>query len=130
MMCVGFELQKLIQFNFFFRLKCLATDYMEVLNRVNSVAYKEFMKVGLVDFAYLVFLTIGLFTINNYFLCGIIFLSVMQSILFRLIKNKSIRKVSYILEILLSLTLLVLSIINILYYNIDGILLIKQLFNI
>lgn len=119
---IGFEIQKLMQFSLFFRLKCLATDYnSRILKRIKSTAYSEMIKVGLIDAVYIVVCIIGLFTINEYFFFLIFMLSVMQNFIFKVIKNKTIRKISYTLDILLTIALLASSIINSYYYHLDGI---------
>ena len=88
---LGYEIQKLIQFNFFFKLKRISTDYRESILAKVSVAnltfYKELLKITLIDFFYLIILIIGLFTINDYFICGILLLWITQSYIFKYIKK-------------------------------------------
>jgi hypothetical protein len=124
-----YEIQKIFQFNYFFRLVCISTDYRErLLTKTASVAYQELMKIILVDLAYVITLVIGLFTINKYFMFGIIFLSIFQTFLYRITKNKIVRKIEYILNITLSIILLLLSLINIYFYHLDSITLINTIF--
>jgi len=129
---IGFELQQLFQFNFFFRMYCLIIDYpTKIFKRVNSVAYKETIKLTFADLAYTIILAAGLFsTTTVYFFCGILFLSFIRSAIFKIVKNKTIRKILYIIDILLSLSLLTLSIINLIFYQLNGIEFIKHFFNI
>jgi hypothetical protein len=99
----------------------MTTDYKQnLLTRVNSVAYREFMKLILVELTYTIIVFIGIFTINKYFMIGLIFLSIIQTILYKITKNKVIRKTEYIINSILSFILL-LSIINIYFYHLDSI---------
>lgn len=123
---IAFELQKLIQLNFFFRIKMLFTSYSKrILKKTSTTAYKEFFKIALIDICYFIIICIGLFTINRYFFCAILFLSILKTLIFKL-KNKTFKKFWFILDIIFSITLLSLSIINFSYYQIDGIQFIKQ----
>lgn len=127
---LGFEIQKIFQFNFFFRLKCITSDYSKRITlKINSIVYKEILKISLVDLMYIIVLLIGLFTINKYFLCGILVLGALDTIIFKFIKNKTFRKIFFIIDILLSIIFLSLSIINSLYFQLDGIQFIKQIIN-
>ena len=112
-LAIGYELQKLIQFSFFFRLRSLVYDYpKKVQHKVKTVVFKELLKITLIEVCYLLILFVGLFTINLYFVCVILFLSFIQNIIFKKIKNKNIRKISFTLDILFSIVLLSLSIIQ------------------
>ena len=126
---IGFEIQKLFQLNSFFRLKCSLTDYKKIITKEKSPVHKEFIKIIIVDFFYLTIIVIGLFSINEYFFCCILFLSVIQTIIFKIIKNKIIRKISYTIDIILSILLLTLTIINFVFYHLNGIKFIEQLIN-
>ena len=114
---LGYEIQKLIQFNFFFKLKRISTDYRESILAKVSVAnltfYKELLKITLIDFFYLIILIIGLFTINDYFICGILLLWITQSYIFKYIKNNFVRKTFFLLNILLSIYFLIVALITI-----------------
>ena len=123
-----YEIQKIFQFNYFFRMACISTDYRKnILTKEKSVAYSELMKIVLIDLVYFFTLLFGIFTINTFFMCGIIYLSIIQSILYRFIKNKNIRKIEYAVNIILSIILLLLSIINIYFYNLDNIIFINTI---
>jgi len=125
---LGYEIQKLIQFNFFFRIKCILSDYNKhIFNKINSVAFKELVKLTIIDFIYLISIIVNLFTVNLYFAASILLLSFIQGVLFKNIKNKPLRKILYVVDIILTILLLSLSIINILYFKTDGLNLIKQL---
>lgn len=125
---IVFELQKLFQFNYAFKLKRLLSDYPKIMTRVKSVAYKEILKNSLMEFLYLIVVFIGLFTINSYFMAGILFLSFLQSLIFKKIKNKTFKKIFFILDILLTIILFGISIINIFFYNLSSLELIKTFF--
>jgi hypothetical protein len=126
---IGFEIQKLFQVNFFFKVKRLTADYYkQIITKVNTVLYKEIIKISLVDILYTIILFFGLFTINRYFFFGILLLSLIQAIVFK-IKNVTFRKISYIIDNILSIILLSLSVINFLYYKVDALQFIKQLIN-
>jgi len=128
-LAIGYELQKLIQFNFFFKLRSLTSDYAnQIKTRINSVIFKELLKISFVDLGYLLIVIFGLYTINLYFFFCITILALIQNLVFKTIKNKTIRKVSFTIDILLSIILLLLSLINSMYYHLDSIQLIKQLF--
>ena len=126
---IVWEIQKLIQFNYFFRLSCLSSDYPKLITRrIKSVAYNETIKIALVEIVYTTITFIGIFSKNVYFFCGIFALTFFHVLIFKYIKQKKIRKISFVINIFLSIILLILPIINSLFYNqIDGILFIKQL---
>jgi len=128
---IAFEIQKLFQFNLFFRLKTISHDYKNILNKkTNSIAYTEIIKLGLVDILYSIICVIGLFTINEYFFCGIFLISLIQNFIFNNIKNKIFRKITHTLDILLSIALLSLSLLNSIQFKLDDIQLIKHLLNL
>jgi len=125
---LSFEIQKLFQINFFFKLKLLSTEYSErISKRTNSIT-TQYTKIAIVEFAYLIILLIGLFTFNEYFFCLIILLSALQTIMFKT-KNKTFKKIWFVIDIVLSIVLLTLTIINFSYFQLDGIQFIKHLFN-
>lgn len=127
---LGFEIQKLLQFDFFFRIRSISGLYSKkILKRTNSIAFKEISKLALIDIFYIIVLLIGLFTINRYFFCGVLLISVLQSFVFKL-KNKTFKKIFLIIDIILTISLLILAIINFSYYQLDGIQFIKQFFKI
>lgn len=125
---IGFELQKLIQFNFFFRIEYLVRDYPNIVKKL--VFFKELLAISFANLGYFLILLIGIFTINLYFIFTILLLSSIQIIIFKHIKNKTFRKISYATDIIFSIILLSLSVINSLYYHLDSIQFIKQFFNI
>lgn len=132
-LAIGYELQKLIQFNFFFRLRYITSDYSFIIkNKMKaestSVLFKELFLVVFADLGYTLVLLIGLFTINLYFVFCIFLLSILQNIIFKFIKNKTFRKISFTFDILCSLVLLLLSVINSLFWHLDSYQLIKQFF--
>lgn len=123
---LAFEIQKIFQFNYFLKIKSLSGEYSKkILRRTNSIAYKEISKVALVDIFYLLTLIFGLFTFNRYFFCAILLLSLIGSFVFR-IKNKTIKKIFLIVDITITIILLILAIINFIFYKIDSIQFIKQ----
>lgn len=125
---LGFEIQKLFQFNFFFRLKCITSDYYNnIILRKLSLIQKEVVKVGLVDFVYYIVIFTGFFTINNYFFFAIFIQSFIISIIFRTFKNKKIRKFLCISDSIMSIVILCLILINLLYFKIDSVQFIKML---
>lgn len=127
---LAYEIQKLFQLDFFFRLRNLALNYYQnFVTKTNSIAYKEQIKISLIDFSYMVTIFIGLFTNNLYFFCALMLLSSIQSIVFKITKSKTIRKYWYITDILISIILLILIIININFYHLDSIQFLKKIFN-
>ena len=127
---LGFELQKLFNFNFFFRMRMISVNYStKIMKKTKSVAYKEITRIALINVTYLIVIIIGLFTINRYFFSAILILSVFNTIMFK-IKNKTFKKIYYILDIFISIILLSLAIINFTYYQLDSVQFIKHLFKI
>jgi len=127
---LAYEFQKLFQLDFFFRLRNIyANYYTKALTKVNSVSYKEQIKISLMDFFYILTIFIGLFTSNLYLFCALIILSSIQSIVFKIIKSKTMRKFLYITDILLSIIILILIIINTNFYHLDSIQFINKIFN-
>lgn len=128
-LAVGYEVQKLFQLNFFFRIRSLVADYYpNIQTKLKSTVFKELLLISLADLAYALVLLIGLFTINLYFCALIFILSTIQNLIFKTIKNKTIRKIAFTADIILSIILLSLSIMNSILYHLDSIQLIKQLF--
>lgn len=124
---LGYEIQKFFQFDYFFRLKSISGLYQKrILKRPKSIVYKEISKIALIDLLYLIILLIGCFTINRYFFCGILLLSVISTLIFKL-KNKKIKKTFFVIDIILSIILLLISIINYTFYQIDSLQIIKQI---
>jgi len=127
---LGFELQKLFNFNFFFRIRMISVDYStKIMKKTKSIAYKEITKIALIDIVYLILVLIGLFTINRYFFSAILILSVLNTIMFK-IKNKTFKKIYYILDILISIILLSLVIINFTYYQLDSVQFLKHIYSL
>ena len=128
-LAIGYEIQKLIQLNFFFRIRSLVADYYpNIQTKLKSTAFKELLIISFADLGYALVLLIGVFTINLYFCASIFLLSTIQNIIFKTIKNKTIRKISFTTDIILSIILLSLSVANSMYYHLDGVQLIKLLF--
>ena len=112
-LAIGYELQKLIQFNLFFRMKSLVTDYYNnIQTKLKLVSYKELILISFAELGYSIVLLIGLFTTNLYFSISIFLLTIIQNIIFKKIKNKNIRKITFTTVIFLSIILLSLSVIN------------------
>ena len=126
---IGFEIQKLFQFDLFFRLKMIALDYKKfIIKKTNSIIYTEIVKLGFAESACLMIIFFGLFSINAYFFCAIYLLSVIENLIFKIIKNKLFRKIIYYFNTLLNIILLSLSIINSIFYHLSEIQLLKILY--
>jgi len=124
---IAYEIQKLVQFNLFFRLTCLVADYYkQILEKTTTVVYKEIIKKVLIELLYAIVIFIMLFTYNSYFSASILLLSIITPLAFN-IKNKLFRKMFFALDILLSISLLSLSIINIIFFKLNAIDFIKEL---
>ena len=130
-LCVGFEIQKIFQFNYFFRIFSIISDYKKnALKNKKSIIYNDIIKITLVEFAYSIVTFIGLFTVNFWFFYTLILLSILTNIFFKYIKNKKIRKIYYFCDITLSTLLLILPIINMLFFHLTSSQFITQLSNI
>lgn len=127
---VAFEVQKLLQLNFFFRLRSISARYSKnILKRTKSIAYKEITRIALLDMTYMIVLLIGCFTINRYFFLGVLLLSAIQTFVFKL-KNKTFKKIFFIMEIVISILLLTLAIINYSYYQLDSVQFLKHIYSL
>lgn len=127
---IGYEIHKLFKFKMFFKLRTLTIDYKkEILKKVNSIAYKLILKMSLIELIYFIILFIGVFTINNVFFLFILFLSFFETLIFKMTKNKIIRKISFIFDIFLSITILIIIIINTYFFQYDSVELINNLIN-
>jgi hypothetical protein len=125
---IFYEIHKLVKFNFFYKIKSISIDYYkQVTKKVNSVAYKQLIKISIFDFIYMLVTFIMLFTYNFYFALGIIILSLLQHVFFKYIKNKTLRKTAHLFDGIISIILLSLCLINIYFYNVNGIELIDTL---
>lgn len=127
---LGFELQKIIQFNLFYKLKCLSIDYeKQITTRVNSVAFKEIIKIVFIDSFLLILMLYGLTTINGYLFFVLFIMSFIVTAIFKKTKITSIRKSILIIDGVLTITLLSLVIINLLFYKISDIQLLGNIFH-
>lgn len=118
----GYEIQKLLQFNFFFRLNSLIYEYKNnIKKRINSVIYPEITKVSLMELMYILTLLIGVFSKNLYFFVAILMLSNINIVILKNIKNKSIKKTFFFIDIILSIILLGLALANNLFFNLESI---------
>lgn len=118
----GYEIQKLLQFDFFFRLNALIYSYKNnIKNRINSVIYPEISKVSLMELMYILTLLIGVFSKNLYFFVAILMLSNINIVILKNIKNKSIKKTFFFIDIILSIILLGLALANNLFFNLESI---------
>ena len=109
---LGFELQKLYQFNLFFRIRSIIADYSEIFNKKKSIIYNDLLKIYIADFIYFIIIIIGLFISNLFLFCTILFLSALQYFIFKNIKNKILRKISFLLDIILSIIILIIIIFS------------------
>lgn len=132
LLCIflGFELQKLLQFNFFFKLQCLMVDHIKKLKQKPNLSIQRVIfKVAMMDFAYLITVFVGFFSINNYFFYALIILTGIHSFLFKNIKNKIFRKISYFSNIIISILLIIAILANLYFYHLDSISFIHKIFN-
>lgn len=132
LLCIflGFELQKLLQFNFFFKLQSLMIDHTEKLKQKPKLSIQRVIfKVAMMDFAYLITVFVGFFSINNYFFYALIILTGIYSFLFKKIKNKTFRKIIFFINIVISILLLLAVLINLYFYHLDSISFIHKIFN-
>jgi len=123
-----FELQKIIQFKRFFKLRSISSDYYLTIHTKNNVVSKALERLSIVDIIYLIVVFFGLFTVNRIFFTAIILISIIQHIIFSVTKKQTYRKVTFMIELLLSVILLLLIIINNYMYHLDGFGLIKEFF--
>ena len=127
---IGFQIQKLIQFNFFFRLKYLIYNYKPIIVRrtTENILTKQLANIAILDIIYLIVAIIGLVGNNRYLFFGLLFISFISTILFNKIKNKTFLKFIFISDILLSITLLILIVINIFFYQLNSLDFIYKIF--
>lgn len=119
---IAYEVHKLIRFKMFFKINSLAYEYKSRLkDRMDSVAGKLLIKISGVEFLYLVTLIIGLFTTYWIFFISILILAIIYGTVFRKFKNKNIKKILYMLDILLTLAIFICYIINVYFYELNSI---------
>jgi hypothetical protein len=134
---IGYELQKLLQFNFFYRFTNLANNYAKGLKRVTKLETKwkalrnAVLKIVFFDLAYMVFLLIGVifYSYNLYFFFPIIVLSFVQKYFYR-VKNKTFKKIYFTFDIVASIILLALIVINGIYFQLPAVEFIKHLISL
>lgn len=125
-----FEIWKLTKFKFNFKLKYISIDYNKnILKRTKSVAYREILKLSLFEIVYAITTIIGLFTINNFFFLCMIIISFIQNIIFKYIKNKTTRKITFFIKILSSIIFLALTLLNNYIFKTNSFDLIKNFLN-
>lgn len=127
---VLYEIWKLTKFHYNFRLICIFYDYTEsIMKKINSVAYKEYMKINFLELIYSITSIYGLFKKNyTLFFAFLFIITLIKSFIFKMIKNKNVRKTTFIIDIILTVITLILVLINIRYFNINEIQLIKNIF--
>lgn len=128
---LGFQIHKLLLLNLFFKSQCLITDYgKKVIHKEGkSKVYSNLAKISEMDFMYLIMIFIGFFTINSYFFILLIILSNIQSLFFKMIKNKKFRKIIYLSNIIASTLLLIIILINLYFYNLNSLDFIHKFLN-
>jgi len=128
----GYELHKLVKFDFFYRIFCISSDYgKEIVKKQNSVALKEILKQSIVNLYYTIVIFYGLFTTNNYYLFFILILiGIITSFIFKKIKISWFRKTIKIIDGILSISILLILIINLLFYNMTDAQLLTKFMNI
>ena len=82
-----FELQKIIQFKRFFKLRSISSDYYLTIHAKNNVVSKALERLSIVDIIYLIAVFIGLFTVNRIFFTAIILISIFQQIIFSVLNT-------------------------------------------
>jgi len=128
-MLIGYEIHKMLKFKMFFKLRTLSVDYKEkLLKRTNSIAQKLLSNFALLEFLYLIIIVTGFFTNNRLFFLAIMVLMIIQLIIFKYIKNKIMRKIFYIFDIMLSFLLLSICLLNNFIFEMNGTELVKQFF--
>lgn len=124
---LAYEVQRIIQFNFFYRLKCLTTDYTTTLTKINSSIFKELLKISIIELLYVIILFIGIYTKNSYFCLFLLFISAFETFIFK--KNKQIRKTISIIDSIISIIILCLCITNLMFYQLESFQFIKLIIN-
>ena len=124
---LAYEIQRINQFSFFFRLKCLTTDYTTYLKtKTKSVAFKELLKISAIELLYVIILFIGIYTKNNHLCLLLLFIQVFETFIFK--KIKKLRKTIFIIDMIISITILSLCIINLMFYQLDSFQFIQHFF--
>lgn len=113
---IAFEIQKLLQFNTFFKLRCVSTDYHNLIYKKDNKVSKALEKISYIDILYIITLFVGLFSMNNFFFSAIIISSFLSSFIFK-IKNNTIRKIYFAFDSTISIIFLTLSVLNIYIFN-------------
>lgn len=129
-MCLAFEIHKLFDFKTFYRLNYIVTVYRKQLKThlLNSgEIFSSIRKISYLNLAYMIVLFGGLFTFQSYFFTAIIILMIITGELFKLIKNKYAHIVIYSIDIFLTVSILVLIIINRFWFNMGELELLKYL---
>ena len=131
---IGYELQKLLQFNFFYRFTNLANNYAKGLKRVTTLETKRkglrnaILKIVFFDLAYMIFLLIGVifYSYNLLFYFPIIVLSFVQKYFYK-VKSKTFKKIYFVFDVVISIILLALIVINGIFFQLPAIEFIKHL---
>lgn len=126
---IAFEIQKLLQFNTFFKLRCISTDYNNLIYKKYNKVSKSLEKISYIDILYIITLFVGLFSMNNFFFSAIIISSFLSSFIFK-IKNNTIRKIYFAFDSTISIIFLILSLLNIYIFNIQTIELVANFLKI
>jgi hypothetical protein len=126
---IAFEINKLTDFNFFYKMIVISSDYSKnIAKRENSNVLKCYAKFALAEIAYSMITLIGIFTINYNIFFIIILLSVIKTLSFKYFKNKNIRKLIIIIDSILTILLLSAILVNLLFYKTTDILFITNLY--
>lgn len=121
---LAYEAQRVAYFNFFFKLKCITIDYTNYLKtKTKSVAFKELLKISLIELLYVIILFVGIYTKNNHLCLFLLFIQAFETYIFK--KIKKLRKTIFIIDSIISITILSLCIINLMFYQLDSFQFIK-----
>jgi hypothetical protein len=131
-MFIVFEFQKLFQSKYFYKLFNLYYNYypnikLRYSNNSKHVLVNEFLKINVINLTFMIVCFIGMFSVNYFFFWLIVLIYIISKYVF-LLKSKYVKKLWLHINIILNITLLCISLINILFYNQDSIEFVKNLF--
>jgi hypothetical protein len=132
LMFIVFEFQKLFQSKYFYKLFNLYYNYypnikLRYSNNSKHVLVNEFLKINVINLTFMIVCFIGMFSVNYFFFWLIVLIYIISKYVF-LLKSKYVKKLWLHINIILNITLLCISLINILFYNQDSIEFVKNLF--
>jgi len=127
-MCLSFEIHKMLDFSTFNHLNYINVKYKnELRNHTETTIYKNITKLVITNFVYFIIIVIGMFGAQSIFFVSMVWLWIIGDYIIKITKNKKLISTIYFSESFLSAIIIILSIINFFFFKMEVIEFLKYL---